>query len=78
MRLLQLHQDQRSDKRESEVALRLRQTDVRFSRLLNICANALGESVQATRELSERMSLLREEIESNPADGGRPDEERRS
>jgi len=46
--------------------------------LLNICANALGESVQATQELSERVSSLRKEIESD-ADGRRcRDGERRS
>ena len=78
MRLLQLHQDQRPDKGESEVASRLRQTDVRFSRLLEFCANALGESAQATGELSKRVSFLREEIESNPASGRRLDEEGRS
>lgn len=78
MRLLQLHQDQLPDKGKSEVALRLRQTDVRFSRLLDICANALGERLQATGELSKRVLFLREEIESNPASGRRLDEERRS
>ena len=78
MRLLQLHQDQRPDRGEAEVAARLRRTDARFSRLLNICANALGESVQATQELSERVSSLRKEIESD-ADGRRcRDGERRS
>jgi hypothetical protein len=77
MRLLQLNQDQRPDIGEPEVAARLRRTDARFSRLLNICANALGESVQATRELSKRVSFLRDEIETDAA-GRRQDGERRS
>jgi len=77
MGLLQLHQDQRPDWGEPEVAARLRRTDARLSRLLNICASALGESVQATRELSERVSLLRKEIETDAA-GRREDGERRS
>jgi len=77
MRLLQLHQDQRPDIGEPEVAARLRRTDARVSRLLNICANALGESVQATRELSKRVSFLRDEIETDAA-GRRQDGERRS
>ena len=74
---LQLHQDQRPDRGE-EVAARLRRTDARFSRLLNICANALGESVQATQELSERVSSLRKEIESDAAGRRRQNGERRS
>ena len=78
MRLLQLHQDQRPDRGEPEVAARLRGTDARFSRLLNICANALGESVQATRELSERVSFLRKEIESDAAGRRCRDGERES
>ena len=77
MGLLQLHQDQRPDWGEPEVAARLRRTDARLFRLLNICASALGESVQATRELSERVSLLRKEIETDAA-GRREDGERRS
>ncbi len=77
MGLLQLHQDQRPDGGEPEVVARLRRTDARLSRLLNICANALGESMQATRELSERVSFLRKEIETDAA-GRRQDGERRS
>ena len=63
MSLLQLHQDRRPDRGEPEVAARLRRTDARSSRLLNICANALGEVLQATQILSERVSVLRKEIE---------------
>ena len=75
MSVLQRHQDRRLDRGASEVAARLRQTDVRFFRLLDICANALGESVRATQELSERMSFHRCEIES---EAGRRDGVRRS
>jgi hypothetical protein len=78
MRLLQLHQDQRPDRGEPEVAARLRRTGERFSRLLIICASALGESVQATQELSQRVSFLRREIESDAARRRRQDGERRS
>jgi hypothetical protein len=78
MRLLQLHQDQRPDRGEPEVAARLRGAGARFSRLLNICASALGESAQATRELSERVSFLRKEIESDAAGRRRQEGERRS
>jgi hypothetical protein len=78
MSLLQFHQDQRPDRGEPEVAARLRRTEARFSQLLDICANALGESLQATRELSDRMSFLRREIECDAAARRRQDGERRS
>jgi hypothetical protein len=78
MSLLQFHQDQRPEGGEPEVAARLRRTDARFSRLLKICANTHGEIAQATRELSELVSFLRGEIESNADGGRRQDEERRS
>jgi len=37
--------------------------NVRFHRLLDYCADALGECIRATEELSQRMSYLRKEIE---------------
>jgi hypothetical protein len=67
MSLLQLHQEKRPEWGEPEIAVRLRRTDARFSQLLNFCASALGESAQAARELSDRVSFLRNQIESNAA-----------
>ena len=78
MRFLQGRQDQRPSGETAEVAARLRRTDARFSELLDVCAGALGENALATRELSDRVSFLRKEIESQAA-GRRPeDEESRS
>jgi hypothetical protein len=48
---------------ESEVAGRTRLANARFHRLLEYCANALGETLQATEELSRRVHSLRIEIE---------------
>jgi hypothetical protein len=46
-----------------EVAARLSRTNGRFSRLLDVCANALGKNTLAMRELSDR-ACQDEEIES--------------
>jgi hypothetical protein len=53
-----------SDAEESEVGARRELATARFHRLLDYCADALGESIRATEELSQRMSCLRKEIES--------------
>ena len=52
------------DATESEVALRVRLTNARFHRLLDYCAGVLGESVEATDELSRRVRSLRDAIET--------------
>lgn len=74
MNLPQLPDVQDPAEGDSEVTARLRVTDARFSRLFDLCASVLGESVQATEKLSERVSSLRREIESFGR--GRRDEER--
>ncbi len=50
-------------------AARTQLANTRFHQLLDYCANALGESVQATDELSQRLSYLRNEIESHACRG---------
>ena len=50
-------------------AARSQLANARFHQLLDYCANALGESVQATEELSQRLSYLRKEIESHACHG---------
>ena len=64
MSLLQLPQDHRPAQATPEVAERLRFADGGFFLRLDLCANALGECVQATKKLSERVSSLRKEIET--------------
>lgn len=63
MSLLKFYQDLRPEREEPEVAVRLRRTDARLSWLLDVCASVLGESALATKEFSDRMPFLREEIE---------------
>jgi len=41
----------------------MQHANARFSRLLDYCADVLGESVRATEELSQRVSTLRKDIE---------------
>jgi hypothetical protein len=60
-----------SDMREWEVAARTRLANARFRRLLDYCVDALGESIRGTEELSQRLSSLREGIESRANEGGR-------
>ena len=50
-------------------AARSQLANARFHQLLDYCANALGESVQATEELSQRLSYLRKEIETHARHG---------
>jgi len=78
MGFLQLRQDQRPDEETAEVATRLRQTDARFSELLDDCVGALGENALAARQLSDRLSFLRKEIESHAVARRPEDEETRS
>ncbi|MGO8844069.1 MAG: hypothetical protein ACLQFI_01690 [Methylocella sp.] len=56
-------------KSETEVAARTQLANARFHRLLDYCADALGESIRATEELSQRMSYLRKEIEAHSCNG---------
>ncbi len=49
---------------EPEVTLRTQVTNARFHRLLDYCADALGESVRATDDLSRRVRSLRNGFES--------------
>ena len=56
---------------ESELSARLRLSNAQLRRLLALCDNSLGEAQRATRELSDRVTLLREEIESLLGDGRR-------
>jgi hypothetical protein len=67
-----------SDGGVPEIAARIQFANARFYRLLDYCADALGESVRATEELSQRVSALRKGIESHASDGGRQQEEKRS
>ncbi len=53
-----------SDAEDSELAARTQLANTRFHQLLDYCADALGESIRASEELSQRMSYLRKEIES--------------
>jgi len=48
-----------------EVSVRTKLANARFQRLLDYCADALGESIRASDELSQHMSYLRKEIESD-------------
>ena len=56
---------------EAEMSARLRLSNAQLRRLLALCANSLGDTVRATQELSERVTLLRDEIELLLADGRR-------
>jgi len=68
-----------SDGAEAEVAARMQHANARFSRLLDYCADVLGESVRATEELSQRVSTLRKDIEfQKGGDDRRHQEEGRS
>ena len=48
---------------EAEMSARLKLSNAQLRRLLALCANSLGDTVRATQELSDRVSLLRDEIE---------------
>ena len=54
---------------EAEISARLKLSNAQLPRLLALCANSLGDTVRATQELSDRVSLLRDEIELLLADG---------
>lgn len=56
---------------EAEISARLKLSNAQLRRLLALCANSLGDTVRATQELSERVTLLRDEIELLLADGRR-------
>lgn len=71
MAVHQLHQDKllASEMEESEVAARLRLSNSQLRRLLALCANSLSDAVRATEELSDRVSMLRDELELMLMDG---------
>jgi hypothetical protein len=73
MTVHQLHQQKSSASgmEESEVAQRLRLSSSQLRRLLALCANSLGDAVRATEELTDRMAMLRDELESMLPDGQR-------
>ncbi|MBV9287622.1 MAG: hypothetical protein JO288_07330 [Hyphomicrobiales bacterium] len=54
---------------EAEISARLKLSNAQLRRLLALCANSLADTVRATQELSDRVSLLRDEIELLLADG---------
>ena len=54
---------------EAELTARLKLSNTQLRRLLALCANSLGDTVRATHELSDRVSLLRDEIELLLGDG---------
>jgi len=56
---------------EAEMSARLRLSNAQLRRLLALCANSLGDTVRATQELSERVTMLRDEIELLLAEGQR-------
>ena len=56
---------------ESELSARLKLSNAQLRRLLALCENSLGETVRATQELSDRVTLLRGEIESLLGEGRR-------
>jgi hypothetical protein len=73
MTVHQLHQQKSSasEMEESEVAQRLRLSSSQLRRLLALCANSLSDAVRATEELTDRMAMLRDELESMLPDGQR-------
>ena len=51
-------------------AAHLAVSNLQLSRLVALCAEVLRESARETQDLSDRLSLLREDIESLSADSG--------